>query len=321
MKVTYGFCLASEIITEEGDWCPLSFERDGNRVTIEKPLPRTQLDWEPDSVEMHSAVPPPPEVFAFQAGGDELAYTLVKVGITPPAEVGVERLHDETRATALVVLQELASWVRVLTRQYWVGRRGRDVKEDKYLLYMGNFGEGLPLHTGGAGRGFDSSRTLDVATWVRVGRVLELGERPSASQLFFCDALLDIAEGNIPQAVAALGVSCDQEVYSLTGEVLAGKGEELRRMYEKFVSLNFQQSLDALALLGCGPFKGFDPEAHARVLKLYKARNKTVHEGKEYYREDGRDITITRTDTPRYVQAVERLFAWADSERTRLAHA
>lgn len=317
MKVTYGFCLASELKVEDGEWPHLSFEREGKHVSIEKPLPRAHFEWEWDSAVMHPAVPPPPEAFAFQAGRDELAYTLVKVEITPPDEVGTERLHDETRATALVVLQELASWVRVLTRQYWVGRRGRDCREQKYVLYLGDFGHGKPSQTSGAGWGFDPSRTLDVAAWVRVGRMLELGERPSASQLFFCDALLDIAEGNVPQAVAGLGVSCEVETYSLTQAAIRAKSEEIRQLYDG-LRVSFKDSLRAVGKLGCTPFNEFDQDAYRLVLELYQARGKAVHKGDPFYREGG-NVASTRTGIVKYVPAVEKLFAWAEVEKSRLA--
>jgi hypothetical protein len=319
MQATYVFCLGSEIKVEDGDWPQLSFERDGKHVSIEKPLPRTRFDWQWDSMTMHSKTSPPPEWFPFEAGRDEFGATLVTVRVTPPAQVSEEAVYDETRDTALATLQEFVSWARVLTRQYWIGRRGRASKVDKYLMYIGEAGKAKPRHSGAAGWGFDYATDLSTATWGQIGDKLALGQRPSPSVLFFCDALLDIAEGDVAQAVAGLGVSCEVEIYSLMQDVLRGKSEEFQRLYNELVRLSFKDTLSALVKLECKAFREFDPVAYDLVLKLYRARGKAVHQGAPFFREQGRNMTITHTEIPKYVQAVEKLFAWADAERSRLA--
>ncbi|HUZ47349.1 MAG TPA: hypothetical protein VMW54_12005 [Terriglobia bacterium] len=319
MKATYGFCVTSEIKVDGGDWPRLSYERDGMHVSIEKPLPWTQLEWEPDSVIMHSKIPPPPERFAFEVGRDLSGTTLVKIGVTPLAQVSGGDPYNLTRDAALTALHEFVSWVRVLTRQYWIGRSRRAVKNDKYIMYVGEFGKGKPRHTGGMGRGFIYGAELNAATWAQIGNKLALGQRPSASNLFFCDALLDIAERNVTQAVAGLGVSCEVEIYSLTQDVVRRRNEEFQRLYEQFIRIKFEDGFRVLEKLGCKPFKEFDPDARRMVLQLYGARGKAVHKGDPFYREDGRDVTITSTEVTKYVPAVEKLFAWADAERLRLA--
>jgi len=67
MQLTYVFPVASEIKVEDGSWSCLSFERDGKRVSIQKPYPRTKFDWQWESLTMHSRTPPPKEWVEFEA--------------------------------------------------------------------------------------------------------------------------------------------------------------------------------------------------------------------------------------------------------------
>lgn len=319
MHATYVFCLDSEIKIEDGDWPRLSFERDGKHVSVEKPLPRRDFGWHWDSLTIHSKTDPPPEWFAFEAGRDEFGATLITVRIIPPAHVSEESVYDGTRDAALAILQEFVSWVRVLTRQYWIGRRGRASKVGKFLMYIGEPGKGKPSHTGGAGWGFDYGRNLDATTWAQIGSELALGRRPGASSLFFCDALLDIANGDVAQAVAGLGVSCEVEIRSLMQAIIRTKSEEFQRLCDEFVRTSFSDELRALVKLGCKAFDDFDQDAHRLVLQLYWARGKALHQGAPFYLEKRREVSITQTDLPKYVSAAEKLLTWAEAERSRLA--
>lgn len=318
MQATYVFPIESEIRVGNGNWPNISFERGGNIITVEKPIPRRTFDWEWDSTVKYSKRTPTPDVSAFEPGGNELDLTLVKVGVAPLDRVAERTLHDATRDIALTSVQEFCSWVRVLTRQYWVGRYSGPARLSRYVMYAGQPTDGRRRHSAATGWGFEYGAMLDAATWEQIGQKLSGAQRPRASQLFFCDALLDIAEGDVAQATAGLGVSVEVEVHSLTQDIVRTKSVEFQRLFSEFVRLGFDKNLSALEKMGCRPFKDFDKDAHGHVLRLYRARNKAVHEGKPYHRKDGKDYTIKRTDTPMYVRAVERLFAWTESERGRV---
>lgn len=318
MLATYVFALRSEIKVEDANWSCVSFERDGKRISIQKPFPRTRFDWNWDSLTMHSRTPPPKEYFEFLAGEEEFDTSLVTIGVAPTSDVDEEALYSETRETALSVLQEVTSWIRVLTRQYWVGRSGRSFQQQKWVMYIDEGKRGKPRHTGGAGWGFEYGKDLDATTWAEIGTRLALGERPRPSQLFFCDALLDVVEGDLAQAVAALGVSCETELSALTQALLARKSAEFQRLFGDYVKPRFQDTFELLRRLGCVHLKDFDKLAYDVVLRLYEARGKAVHRGEPYFEMDGEKLFITRTEIPKYVDAVEKLFVWSEAQRSKL---
>jgi hypothetical protein len=318
MLVTYVFPVTSEIKVEDGDWSCLSFGRDGKRVSIQKPYPRTQFDWQWDSLTVHSRTPAPKEWFEFEAGREEYDTSLITVEVVLPAEDTEESLRMEMQGFVVPVLQQLISWTRVLTRQYWLGYYGRIFRLQKYVMYMGEGKERKRHHTGATGWGFEYGKNLDATTWAEIGTKLALGARPRPSQVFFCDALLDIAEGDVGQAVLALGVSCEIEISILMQDILAQKDEEFQRLFEEFMRPGFEKSFRLLKELGCDPFRDFDQKANGLVLRLYGARGKAAHRGECYYKENGEKVLITRAGILDYVLAVERLFAWSDAQRMRV---
>lgn len=316
MRGTYVFALRSEIKVEEGNWTCLLLERDAKRISIEKPLPRTRFDWRWDSLTMHSGTPPPKAWFEFEAGRDEFDTSLITMQVEVPHDVGEGALHDVTRETALAVLQELTSWIRVLTGQFWVGYHGRSGRPHKYVMYIGEGKTEEPRYTGGAGWGFEYGRDLDAKTWAEIGTRLGLARRPRPSRLFFCDALLDIVEGDIPQAVVALGVSCELEVSALVQDIATERGKEVQWLVEKYISkkLRFGEAVRLLKDFGCDSFSDFDNQANCIVQNLYEARGKAVHSGEPYFVDGGKKVVITRSEISKYVRAVEKLFAWSDTQ-------
>ena len=317
MQLTYVFPVTSEIKVEDGKWACLSFERDGKRVSIQKPYPRTQLDWNWESQTTHSRTPPPKAWFEFEAGQDEYGTSLITIEVILPADATDESVKEEMRGFVLPVLQELISWIRVLTRQFWLGYYGRSTRPQKYFLYIGKGEKDKPHHSGSVGWGLEYGRDLDATTWAQIGTKLAFGERPGPSQLFFCDALLDIAEGDVAQAIVALGVSCEIEISTLRQEILARKDEEFRRLFEEYMKPRFEESFKLLKEFGCVPFSDFDEKADRLVRNLYRARGKAAHRGECYYVENGEKVLITRVGIFEYVEAVERLFAWSDAQRMR----
>jgi hypothetical protein len=319
MQLTYVFPVTSEIKVEDGNWSSLSFERDGKRVSIQKPYPKAQLDWDYDSLTMHSRTPPPKAWFEFEAGRqDEFGISLITVEVILPADATEESLQKEMRGFLLPLLQQLISWIRVLTGQFWLGYYGRSSRGQKYVMYIGHGEKDKARHSGSVGWGLEYGRDLDGTTWAQIGTKLALGERPRPSQLFFCDALLDIEEGDLAQAIVALGVSSEIEISILRQEILAQKDEEFGRLFDEYMKPRFEESLKLLKEFGCDPFSDFDAEADRLVRNLYKARGRAAHLAECYYLEDRKKVFITWAEVPQYVAAVEKLFAWSDAQRIRV---
>ncbi|MGD0221131.1 MAG: hypothetical protein ABSF71_02240 [Terriglobia bacterium] len=288
-------------------------------MSIQKPYPRTKFDWQWESLTMHSRTPPPKEWVEFEAGQDEYGTSLITVEIILPADATEESLRKEMRGFVLPLLQQLVSWIRVLTRQFWLGYYGRSTRPQKYLLYIGPGEKDKPRHSGAVGWGLEYGRDLDATTWAQIGTKLALGERPRPSQLFFCDALLDISDGDLAQAIVALGVSCEIEIATLRQDILAGKDEEFGRLFEEYMRPRFEESFKLLNEFGCDPFSDFDKDACHLVRNLYRARGKAAHRGECYYVENGQKVLITLAGVFEYVNAVERLFAWSNAQRIRIS--
>lgn len=173
MRVTFKFSIHSEIRMAEDDWPSISFERSGVRVEILKPVLRERRY----SVQFQCKVFPPDA--ADELMGDLsllLTIPVTDVNVTLDANEGVGKtmIREFFQPIALEVLGELKSWLRVLTRQYWIGYRGTSNLEEHYKLKV----EGERFKTGAAGPGFEYGHVLDAHRWSMLREKLAASETP-----------------------------------------------------------------------------------------------------------------------------------------------
>lgn len=203
--------------------------------------------------------------------------TIISVGIESPALVPRNEVQKTLDPVALDLLRDLRSWIRFVTRQYWIGYREdfRDIQHYTISLVHGDQRD--QLSTAGQGQGYDYFRRLNLKLWEIVAAKLAGNEKPRSGQLFFCDGLLHLMELNLRGAVIALAMACELEVFALIQDILDLKREAGSQNADDIEWRRFTEKLDDLERLCRSKFCEVGSEANRRVRELYRLRGKAAH--------------------------------------------
>lgn len=311
MKVCYEYFVRSEIKLTDEVFPVLSFTRNGAAVTVHKPIGRSGLYL---SAAMMLPVP------AMTTGPDlaqDLGASLIRV------EVESERCEDRNQVgnilgpVAQQMVHDLVPWIRVLTRQYWIGRKDRDRLDQRISVTLVDGTHTTPLSTGMFGLGFPYGAPLNAEIWADIGDRMARCEKAAPSRLFFCDALLDALEQDVPQAVVALGVSCELEISSLLEEILARRSNEFRTLFQKYTRFTFDDEVRLIAEFGGDAFADVDKQSARLVNVLYGMRGQAIHRGQSSYDEEGKAVALDVNHIPKFVRAVESFFSWCEAQRRK----
>lgn len=315
MRVRYQFAVRSEINLVADGFPKLSLERDGNRIQVSKPVTRSKFYISQDIVGNQPTVP---NVDLRADWAVFIGVSLVDIELEPRGQISQDQVMNRLHPPAAQVLRDLVSWIRVLTRQYWVGYRERNIVEQQGWAILIDGENERSLGSVGGGFGFSYGRPLDRDTWLTIGAKLALRELPRPSQIFFCDALFDISQGDIVQAVAALGIAREMEANSLLSHILERRTQELQTIFEKHVRYKFTEATNKIIrIFGGEPFPEAEPGAARLLNTLYDMRGKAVHRGECTYDEHGKTVAVTFGDIPKFVEAAEKLFTWSENQRAK----
>lgn len=299
---------------DNGEWPNLSVERQGKLWTIAKPLSKFETmisaDWFlPGSFQTGPSHP------SKMATGVRTSF--VTIGCDEHTEPSPDKMFDHP---SVELLEDLLAWMRVLTGQYWIGYADKPWSETYVSINALEDGQSKGItNRVGFGHGFVYGRNLDKATWQVIESRLATGAKPTASRFFFCDALRDIAERNVTQAVVALGIACEIEVQGLVGDIVARQDPVLQSLFENHVKATFQQMISKLIKnLGGEPLSESEPRAAQLVCALYEMRGQAAHHGACKYHEGEKTASVNLNSMPTFVDAVERLFAWSDEQRSKV---
>jgi hypothetical protein len=152
MQAEYVFLLRSEVKLALGEWEPLSFRRSGFEVRIEKPISDTgfYIKIRP------SGGPIVLEVSRLRPGwGLAVCATMVSIQLESPQEVREDRIGEVFQPVAQGVFNHFKSWIRVLTRQHWIGYQESAFPRQDFNVNVMTGGQRKPLGTGTVGLGFD----------------------------------------------------------------------------------------------------------------------------------------------------------------------
>jgi len=311
MHVRYEYCVRSEIKLTDEVFPVLSFKRRGVDVRLRKPIARSGLYLSA------SIVGPAPAMTTGPDLAQDLGASLISV------EVESEQCNDQGEIGSILapvaneVFDDLVPWIRVLTRQYWIGRMDRERSEQRISVSLVGQNRATPLSTSMLGFVFSYGSPLNLVIWTDLGRKMANCEKPPLSRLFFCDALLDILEQHIPQAVVALGVSCELEISGLLQDILARRSEEFRSLFERYARFTFNDEVRMIAEFGGEAFAEVDRESARLVSLLYGMRGQAIHRGECSYDEDGKTVALDVRCIPKFVKAVESFFSWCESQRRK----
>jgi hypothetical protein len=305
-KVTYEFSNVSEVVTidDPAEWQPLKIVRGANHLNLWGPLSHSLGVNMPHSLGN--------QVYAVN-------YSLMRVSLE--AEIGQPE-PGWTEVYSLV--QCCLSWIRTITRQYWIGVLPTpNINSPRLTILTEIDGKGTF-----SGAGAHSSAVvplrLSSTVWDALTPLVQEGVFPPVSESFLCDALLHFADRDYVQAVVGLGIACELEINSFIEAILQLQPPAVREMY-KLSGLRFAEKLKKVPrLLGASEFKEFKLSSFEKVIELYEKRGQAVHSGRaSVLRKDDKTrkeetVPVTAQDIAPYWFAAEDLFAWTRNERNRL---
>lgn len=315
MQIEYLFLLRSLINLGLGNWEPLSFQRGGLQVCIPKPISEASL---------YIKIQPGngPVMFDISRGTPGSALhlwtTMVSVRLKSAHEIPGNEIDQTFQATALEVFHDFRSWIRVLTRQHWIGFQNSAFPQLDFNVNVITGNLKRPLRTAGTSTGFDYWKVLDQSTWNALGEKLANGRAPSAGQLFFCEGLVAMGNGDLAQAVVELGIACELEVYSTIVDVHRVRNATLESL-KKIERIKFSRKVRLLGSLNGNSFRRFDAKAARLVNALYGMRGAAIHRADLPLVDTSKSRLWNTSQLIRFVHAVEKLLDWLNLQRSALA--
>lgn len=218
--------------------------------------------------------------------------------------------EPEWRSLYEFVRQSLL-WMRVATRQYWVGIiPSQQTNSPSALLLREEDGKEQPITGLGAIRAGIRWIPLDCKTWEAIEGALSNGWWPSISEQFLMDSSLHIAEGNFLQGIAGVGIACEIELNDLIDNLIRRTNQEAVAKLYRVGRPQFSWKLEHLPqLLGARTFEPSNPDHVAALKEMYESRGSIVHRG--HAQMSGQQIA-------RYWFAAEAFFQWSRRERMQL---
>jgi hypothetical protein len=228
--------------------------------------------------------------------------------------------------TAFSVVSDAIKWIRILTRQYWIGSgaagvaaqyRGSVFRLEGPNTFQRNF-----AHYGQT----TIIRSLSRSVWEGVIYPVEQQKPIPIAHSFFCDALTSFAVGDEVLALVQLGVACEAAITSILDDLAsalprsAASIEYLKARHElrdKFGAKLLKHSI----AFGLTDPQLFRPASKPQnwvelVLRLYKFRNKAAHEGRPVLKiSKGSSRPLNSGELQSFMFAVETLFQWIREQR------
>lgn len=247
--------------------------------------------------------------------------------------VFVERIairYPLKHADIFPIIREALQWIRVLSRQYWIGTGSAGVA----AAYRGSaFRIEPPLLTQMNYAGYGQTvqvRSLKLDSWQQVGNCVQAEIPVPPAESIFCDALSGVAAGDAVRSLIELGVSAEIEITNLLDDVSAARSADggakrylkMRREHEDYFRTKLLLVSKELGLddpLTYHPPK-MPPDWANLVQQLYNFRSKAAHEGRCLV--EGRTAGTTRPlkngELQSFIFSVETMFRWARDQRQRL---
>jgi len=294
-------------IFDSSEWPPLKILREDTEFYLLKPLT--------------TAVTPREQV----AAGNEipdLYCSTVRV-IVLEASRGFPATHKK----AFEVARDALQWIRILSRQYWIGSGAAGVsatyRASAFRVDGAVVGQRNCVFYGSAAL----VRALPRSAWEPLGLCVEQSIPVPVSESIFCDALSSLAQGDTVRCLVELGISIEIELTNLLDDVAALNPSSAdatkylkRRQYESFENRFLQYS----TRLGCKYPRDFTaPNASSdwfdKIVLLYKFRNKAAHEGRPVLYDDsvGRIRSLAEGELQSFVFSAETFFQWSSEQRSR----
>jgi len=286
-SAVYEFLFPGEVyIVDPAPWPPLLMKFGASSIALHKPIGDFQAHQ---------------PLGALNVGPAEAHSTVLRLECAAEAQPEIHELYPLAHGATI--------WLRVLTRQYWVGfgGSGNVYARGGRLTTDPSTGERQSTGWGTAGAPV-ILKPLSIETWAKVGGALAFGQAPRASDLIFCSGMLALSGGSLQESVALMGIACEIELNSCIESLLSSHGDKVARKLYDSRRLAFQWKLEHLAPLISGRnFSTEEPHWHAHVLRLYERRGTAAH------RESARSEL---SEAPFFTLATDAFLRWTHSVRT-----
>jgi hypothetical protein len=272
-------------------WRPIDLQFEGLRFNVRPPL-SGYYPFEPSAGQNHE--------WLLKAAFQPFGLSIFEV------EVDVAREEfDVAHVNALIA--NVLSWIRVLTRQFWLGKQARPAGlVPSYEL----FEDGQTLHSGGGVNVLKYGRPLERSDWDALGICNTGAALPDIALVTFCDSLLSYGNGDRRHSLIQMASCCDQEVNYLVERAYTSKAPSLAAFIKKRLRYEFSTAHSELVhALGLQPFNEFDAKAAKKINELYDYRGRAIHQ---------KNLAFIMPDPMSFAWAVEKLFSWSEAQANRL---
>ncbi len=223
---------------------------------------------------------------------------------------------------AFSVIAHAARWIRVLTRQYWVGSgtagiaaqyRGSTFRVEGRDTYQRNY-----AHYGQT----TLVKPLKREIWEALVYPVEEQAAVPVSHSLFCDALTSFAVGDTVSALVQLGVACEIGMTNLLDDLAEASPnipeakEYTKARHDRRDTFGSKLSKHSVALGLTDPRTFHPPEKPSNwadlLLVLYGFRNKAAHEGRALIKDkaSGSFRELQAGELQSFIFAAEALFRW-----------
>lgn len=227
---------------------------------------------------------------------------------------------------AFSVVNDAIKWIRVLTRQYWIGSGAAGVAaqyrgsafriegENVYQTNYAHYGQAAIIHS------------LKQSVWEALIHPVEQKTPIPVAHSLFCDALTSFAVGDAVLALVQLGVACEIAITSMLDEMVsanpstAAAAEYLKARHEHRDNFGAKLLKHSVAF-GLAHPNTFRPTSKPQnwvelLLTLYKFRNKAVHEGRPILKTSkGTSRELKSGELQLFIFSVETFFEWIRKQR------
>jgi hypothetical protein len=235
-----------------------------------------------------------------------------------------------THGEVFQVVREALQWIRVLSRQYWIGTgtagvaaayRGSAFRVEPPLIGQMNYaGYGQTVQV----------RSFKLDSWIQVGACVEAQIPVPPAESILCDALSSFASGDPVKCLLELGVAVEIELTNLLDDVVAARPKEaaakryleLRAQHRDYFRTKLREIPKDLGLddpLAYSVSK-MPPNWAELLQQLYDFRSKAAHEGRCVV--EDKTLRTTRPlktgELQSFIFAAEALFTWGRQQRQRV---
>lgn len=293
-------------IFDSTDWPPLRIAQDGTEIFLLKPISTPVTATEQLAVGNES-----PDLFC-----SNVRAVVLKTFQGFPAT------HDRV----FEIVRHALQWMRVLSRQFWIGTgaagvaaasRGSAFNMDGVFVTQMNYAlYGSTVLV----------RALPLRFWEPLGHCVASGAPVPVSESIYCDALASFASGDSVRCLVELGVAVEIELTKLLDEIAAVSPDAngAAKYHREKRDLTFKQRLlTATAWLhATNPKQFVIPDMPAdwaeQLLSLYKFRSTAAHEGRAVITDcETGPRPLAAGDLQSFIFSTEVLYRWASAQRLK----